>query len=233
MRIIFYILIGYLAGAVVVGIRLGWHMVTRLDQFDWRYSKSHIWTSFVLSVLFWPFIFFLSPKTIVNPTNLFEEEYGLAKRMREESHLWSNPPPCGASILYQQGSGRYEETFGEFIFRSGDIEKVLEDKLDQNAHLANGHEGAILNWLRQRDDSLTEPTPVPKTWHRFQFIADDVLRKGLGEIRCLKCNKPVPKNDLLQNDDHGLPGWNFNRLACPYGHPLLIVEKMHLLMKHK
>jgi len=229
MGIISYILIGYLAVAIFTGIRLGWHMAVRLDRFDWECSKSQIWTTFTIFVLFWPLILF-APKIIVNPTRLFEGGH-LSKLRREECRLWNNPPPCGSLIIYRQGSGRYEETFGEFIFRSDDIEKELELRIGHNTHLADNHEGAILHWLQQRDNQLTEPTLVPEIWNRFQFVADNLLRNGMGEIKCLKCNKQIPINDLHRQDDRDLPGWNFNRLQCPHGHPLLVTERIHVLLR--
>lgn len=228
MQIISYIFIGYLVGVVLTGGRLGWHMTFRLDRFDWQYSKFQIWVSFVISSLLWP-LMLRKARNLIDPTNLFEDGFGVAARKREEASLWSNPPPCGSLILYRQGHGRHEETFGEFTFHSVDIEEALVDILSKNAHLAKDQEGMILNWLRQRNDSITVPTVVPN-WSRFQFIADDVLRNGFGEIHCLRCNKQIPNSQLLEKDDHGMPGWNFNRLMCPNDHQLLVVENMHLLM---
>lgn len=230
MEIISYILIGYLAGVVLIGVRLGWHLAFRLDKFDWQYSKFQIWVSFVISSLLWPLIL-RNPKNLIDPTNLFESSFDMAGRMREEAGLRNNPPPCGALILFRQGDGRHEETFGEFTFRSVDIEEALVDKLCKNPHLKNNQEGMILNWLQQRDDSITTPTLVPEKWSRFQFIADNVLRNGFGEVHCLKCNKQIPKSQLLEKDDQGVPGWNFNRLVCPNDHQLLVVENAHLLME--
>jgi len=49
-----YILIGYMAGLALVGIRLGWHMAFRLDRFDWQGSSFDIWMAFVIKTLLWP-----------------------------------------------------------------------------------------------------------------------------------------------------------------------------------
>lgn len=234
MEITSYTVTGYLTGATLTAIRLGWYIAKQLDKFDWHCSKSHIWTVFVLSVLFWP-IMFLKPANFVNPREIFSDkfdfmEHSFAENMREESRLWNNPPPCGSLICYQPNFGGYQETFGKFIFHSDDVEKILENRLRNNPHLVNGHEGAVLNWLKHRDESLIEPTFVPDAWYQFDFVADDMLRNGLGEIYCLKCNKPIVNNQMLQKDDHGKPGWNFHRLICPNEHPLLVVEWVHLHM---
>ncbi len=222
MVIIYYILISYFAGVVLTGGYLGWHMAFRLDRFDWHYSKGDVWGAFVLSTLLWP----LMLRNLMAPTKLFEGNYGIAASRREEARLWNNPPPCGALILYRPHR-HDEEIFGEFTFHSADLEDALVDKLHENPHLAKNDEGAILNWLRQRDDSITVPTVVPQAWWRFEFIADKVLRNGRGEVRCLKCNEPIPMNKLLQKDDHGRRGWNSNRLVCPNGHQLLVVKTIH------
>ena len=36
---------------------------------------------------------------------------------------------------------------------------------------------------------------------------------------------------LVINDDHGRPGWNYDRLACLHGHNLLVIERVHFLKK--
>jgi hypothetical protein len=152
----------------------------------------------------------------------------MAARMREEDRLSNAPPPCGSSILYRQVR---EDTYGEFIFNSVDIENALTRRLSEHPNLLKNDEGAILKWLRGRDDSISTPTSVPEGWSRFQFIADDVLRNGYGDIRCVICNKRIHKCDVVLKDDHGLPGWNFNRLLCPNNHQLLVVRMRHILMR--
>lgn len=72
---------------------------------------------------------------------------------------------------------------------------------------------------------------VPDSWHRFQFIADDELRAARGKFFCLKCNDQIPGISLREEDDRGMPGWNFDRLLCQHGHPLLVVESMHISVR--
>ena len=229
MSILSYIFMGYLAGVVLTAVRLGWHMAVHLDGFDWRYSKANNWTVFILSMLLWP-LTLIRPGNLIDPSKLFEGNYGIAARKREQSRMSVNPPPCGAQVLYQQYQGLDEETFGEFTFKSTDVENALAVTLGENPQLEKADEGSILNWLRRRDDAITKATPVPSTWGRFEFIADDLVRKGRGEVRCLKCETPILISKLLRQDDIGKPGWNFNRLLCPNNHQLLVVEKMHILV---
>lgn len=229
MMIILYV---YAVGVVLVALRLGWHMMFRLDRYDWHYSKTHIWTTFTLSVLLWP-LMAIKPRNLIQSDKLFEGSLGVASSMRERDQLWNDPPPCGSVIRYRQGQGRYEETYGEFIFRASEVERSLRNRLRDSPNLANEDEGAILNWLCRRTDTLTQPTDVPSAWWRFQFVANDLIRSGNAKAHCLKCGADVPKNELVTYDDHARPGWNFERLKCPNGHGLLVVEKMHLLVRKK
>jgi hypothetical protein len=224
--ILSYVLIGYLAGVCLTAARLGWHMAFRLDRFDWHYAKSDNWLMFIFATILWPLMLKM-PEKLLNPSKLFDGNYGMASRKREEARLWDNPPPCGAHILYRQDYSPDAETFGEFTFRRVDVENCLTDKLRAHPHLEKDHEGAILNWLRQHDDSVTKPTAVPVAWGRFEFIAVELLRARCGEVRCLKCEKPIPISQVSLNEDW-LADWVFNRFVCPCDHPLLVVRGMHL-----
>ena len=180
---------------MVIALFLGYHMMFRLDRFDWNYEKVGIWVVFFGTTLLWP-LMFKKPQLLLTPRKLFQacDDTGIAERMREESRLRSNPPPCGTLISYHQREG---EMFGEFTFQTADVIKEITGKLLKNPHLAQDHEGAILNWLRRNDDSLKAPTPVPKTWYRFEFIAASLVRKGCGEVRCIKCNAQIPKEIMM------------------------------------
>ena len=232
MVIILYI---YAAGALLVALRLGWYMIFKLDRFDWQYGgKFEIWMSFVFFAIFWP-IMVINPRNLINPTKLFERKFGLAPRMRERSELWENPPPCGSLIRYRQQYGCYAETYGEFLFHASEVEKVLrqrfsEQHLAESPQLLNGDEGAILKWLCRRDEALTEPTYVPSAWVSFEFVANDLVRAGGGDVHCLKCGTEIEKSKIVTDDDDGCPGWNFDRLVCPNSHDLLLIKCVHILV---
>lgn len=147
--------------------------------------------------------------------------------------LFERPVRCGAVISYRQGRDRESETFGEFLFPATEVENVLVSRLRESPHLIDGDEGAILAWIDKRDRKAVVPTKVPSPWSRFQYIADELIREGQGKVRCLRCDRTFPTGDLIPKDDRARPGWNFDRLQCPQGHPLLVVEKVHLLMKSR
>ena len=203
-------------------------MVVKLDDYDWRYNKSGIWVIFVLSCVAWPLLL-IKPANLIDPSNSFcGGIVGLAARQRERDQLWNNPPPCGERIRYRQGHGRNEEPHGEFIFDAADVEADLIDRLQKTPNLKEDDEGAILNWLRHRDESISESTEVPTAWRRFQYVANALVRSGIGTVHCLQCDKEITREQLIFDDDHGKPGWNSNRLACPDGHKLIAVKRVHL-----
>ena len=147
----------------------------------------------------------------------------------ERRRLWENPPPCGSVIRYIPKYG-YEETHGEFLFQATDVEQELQERLQLNPRLANGDDGSILRWVQGCDESVTEPTAVPSIWVRFQYVADDLIRAGKAEIYCQKCQATIGSDQISTNDDSGKRSWNFDRVVCPHGHDLLVVESLHLMM---
>lgn len=222
------VLYSYLALMLLVALRLGWHVVFRLDRYDWHHNKMGIWVGFALSVVLWPLLL-LKPQTLINPASSFAG-YGAAARDREGDRLRNAPPPCGEVIRYRQDHARFgEETFGEFLFPADTVEKVLVECLRESPHLADDDEGAMVNWVHGRDVHYNSPTDVPQRWSRFQYIADELIRAG--EVHCSQCKKNFPTGALIPKDDEGRPGWNFDRLLCNQGHNLLIVEKSHILIR--
>jgi len=153
-----------------------------------------------------------------------------AEEKSGRASLRENPPPCGSVIRYVQDCV-YEGVHGEFLFKATDVEQQIEGILKENPHLAQGDEGAILNWVKGRDESLTGPTSIPSSWARFQYMADDLVRAGKAEIHCTKCGAVIGADQLATDDDSGKRGWNFDRIACQHGHNLLVVESVHLAIK--
>lgn len=206
-------------------------MRARLDAYDWHYNKADIWRIFLFSCLMWPLLF-IKPANLVDPSSLFQGDiFNSAARQRERDQLWKNLPPCGPWIRFRQGHGHYgDETYGEFIFKATDVKLYLMESLQGAPDSEGDNERTILSWVNQRDESLSEPTDVPKAWWLFKHVADDLVRSGKGTVYCLKCDKEIKKEHFVIDDDHGIRGWNFNRLSCPNGHDLLVIETIHLYM---
>lgn len=234
MNISFYLLAVYLFGAILMAFFLLWRMVFSLDASHWEKSKRDIWEIFILHTMLWPL-------TFLNPDNRFDpiksalnrptlKISNLKKQMREEKALYDNPPPCGNKVLSRQRHARYEETFSEINFRSAGVESKLMLDYSDKLPMEGSHEAGIMKWLQLRNEDILEPTEVPDAWWEFQYVADDMLRAGFGEVFCLKCKDQVSIQNLVSNDDHFQPGWNFNRLLCPEQHHLLVVEKMHIML---
>jgi hypothetical protein len=53
----------------------------------------------------------------LNPDYLFQLSFSEAAMEREEARFWSNPPPCGRSILFRPISVMLSGGEGEFTFK--------------------------------------------------------------------------------------------------------------------
>ena len=140
-------------------------------------------------------------------------------------------PVCGSYIRFKQSPGRGGQAFGEFIFNSSDVEKVLTAHIAENPHLANHQDGAILRWVQNRDVNSNVPIDIPDDWWRFQYTADKLLEEGHGEMRCLKCNATVTHDQLPTAEDQSRGNWVFSTFRCPVGHTLLDVETVHFCVR--
>jgi hypothetical protein len=232
------LLYSYAAATLLVALRLGWHMVFKLDRYDWHYDKGDIWSNLGLYVLLWPLVLMMKLRTrgpagrsdeaparrgpTLDPAKIFSNPNGAAARAR----LRDNPPPCGTVIRYRQADG-FSTAFGEFLFRAEAVERVLVNRIREYPHLKNDVDGVILNWVRRRDRGFSEPTEMPALWD-FRSGANDLVREGEGKVRCIKCDETFPTGALIPRDEHGRPGWNIDLLICPRGHELLEVRKYHI-----
>ena len=222
----------YAAALICIALRLGWYMLTKLDQFDWRYNTGDIWFTWIFFSLFWPINLF-NLKLLLNPKDLFTNSlFDFAGQDRRQAELWNNPPPCTSRICYRQTYSRYDETFGEFIFSADLMEKKLAGSLSEEQRQLNNDTSAVFLWLQQRDQESQAVSDLPSDWHQFKYMADYLVRSSEYEsVRCLACDRELSPDELIVNDDKGRPGWNFFRINCPQGHPLLVVENMHILVR--
>jgi len=168
---------------------------------------------------------------MTDDTNGSEHMRELALRIRKAEQQQYNLPsyPCGSTIKFRQSNSRGDETFGEFLFSAEKVADILTAKIKASRYPNKG-EKTLLKWARQRNSSITEPVVVPKYWWWFDGIADDLIRQGAATTKCLKCGINVLPSGLTQDDEKGLTmGWLHNRLVCPEGHELLVVETVHIM----
>jgi len=227
VNVLAYGLNAFALGALLTALRLGWHMTFKLDRYDWRYSRGNILLTFAVWVALWPLLFTGKPRLLLDPTDLFFNAHADAVRAR----LRDNPPPCGTVIRYRDDGGLVEKAYGEFLFSAEAVERVLTHRLHENPPLAICEAEAILNWIRHRDSTLSEPTDVPVLWEWFEHVADVLIRAGVGEARCRKCDEAFATGELIPVDDEGGPTQVVNKLTCPRGHNLLAVEIARLLCR--
>lgn len=220
----------YFLVAILVAFRVGWHMLFRMDQYDWNCTgKEDIWMTFVFFTVAWP-IFILKPQTFVRLGPQFDI-YGNAASARERDRLRRDLPPCGKTVIYKQITGAFgSEVCGEFLFKTKDLLAQLKQRLTESPDLVNWDEGDISKWLDQYDSTIEDPSPVPIIWDRFEYLANEVARSGKCQVKCLKCDAFVPVESIIRDDDSGKAGWNLDRLACPEGHNLLVIRAIHVLL---
>lgn len=219
------IMLVYLSGLTCTFIVLALIMKSKLDRFDWYYDKSKYITVLAAGSILWFIFWFLAKNNLKNLIASDETGFAASSRLR------ANLPPCGSLIRYKPKTVDDEDTVGEFLFNSSDVEDYLLSVMDENQHLFHDDEGAILEWVRKRNEAISEPSEVPDLWRRFKYVADNLVRKGLGEVYCSACNKNYPFDDLIIDDDHFRPGWNRNRLHCAENHNLLTLKTVHYQMR--
>ena len=225
----FSVLYLYVAIMSLIALRLGWHLLFRLDRYDWHYNKFSIWVNFSLSVILWPLLL-RKPKILISPGNSFDS-YGRAARERERDRLRQSPPKCGEVVRFSQSQTMFEEeVVGEFLFDSRLVEMALERQLRNVPHQVAEDYEAMLNWIRHREANSQNPTDVPEIWSDFQYVANELIRLGEGRVHCKTCGKTFPTGALIPIDDKAKRGWNFERLLCDKGHKLLIVDAAHILV---
>lgn len=212
----------YAAGSVLAALRLGWHYRYQMDENDRLYSDI-VSATFWLYTILWPLFLVLRPRALLSPSvSMFSSDGSKAEAARECARLAELPPPCGNSIRFIAGAD--EE--GEFIFAAADAEAAVAECLAELPAGEHGQYAAILNWLRQRDDSQTSPTDVPRVWGDFRNIAIRLLQRGEAHVRCRACNASFAF-DQITHDAPSVVGWVFTRWLCPYKHNLMTEETMH------
>jgi len=218
----------YAAGAIFVGLRLGWHMVYSLDRHDWRYNRAGIWFASVAATLLWPVVAILKLRLLLSPESLFEGEFGIARSAREQDH---SPLRCSPIVRYRQGPNAFGSICGEFWFAAADVERLLIEQLHKSPDSTSHRNEMLALWLRRRDKESSLPPWVVGNGLHFPFIAIDLIGVGIGHAHCPACAMRFDAADLKIDRNSSLGLWHFDRILCPRGHPLLTVEAFHALCR--
>lgn len=220
----------YLAGAVLVALRMGWHVRFNLDKYDWMFCD--VWSAFWFDVILWP-LFLLKPTLLMQPR--FSEPWwreGSAEAEREMDRLEANPPPCTEFIRYSPKHDKWDECSGEFVFAANEVASIMEKRLAELSPEKQGRYPGILKWLKRRDTSSMTTVDVPAPWNSwFNNVAIGMMNRELGQVRCRQCEKVIPYDRIfLDWEPKGMngSGWRFNVWRCPDGHKILTKDSMHI-----
>ncbi len=223
----------YLAGAVLVALRMEWHIRYRLDKYDRQFCN--VRSTFRFNVILWPLLL-LKPDTLIHPAfpaDIWNE--GRADAERELDRLAQNLPPCGPSIRYAPKHDESGDCDSAFVFDATAVEAIMAKRLAELPAAQHGRYPAILNWLRQRDPANAEPTDVPAAWNgRFHNVAVGMMNRGLGQVKCCKCGEIIPQEQIsIDSGPPGMPmsGWVYNVWCCPRDHTLLTKDSMHFYIR--
>lgn len=223
----------YLVGAVLVALRLAWHIRYRLDKYDHQFGD--VRGTFWLDVVFWPLWLAFNPGGLIHPVFPAERWHGgRAEAEREIDRLEANPPPCSAFVRYAPKHDEHGACDSEFVFDAAELLAVMEQRLAELPPKQQGRFPGIANWLRQRDATRLDPVDAPAAWDDwFLKIATGMMNRGLGQVRCGQCNAIIPQERItLDHEPKGLKGsgWRYSIWCCPQGHKLLTKDAIHLYM---
>jgi len=223
----------YLAGALLVALRMGWHIRYRLDKYDRRYCE--VRSTFRFNVILWP-LFLLRPDGLLHPTfapNIWNE--GRAEAERELDRLEANLPPCTAFIRYAPEHDESGKCDCQFVFDASELLAIMEKRLSELPATEHGRYPGILDWLRRRDSTRLDPVDAPAPWNGwFLNVAVGMMNRALGQVTCGKCREVIPQDRIsLDTGPTNMvtSGWAYNVWRCPQGHKLLTKDAMHFFIR--
>jgi len=222
----------YLAGALLVALRMGWHIRYRMDKYDRMFSD--VRGTFWLDVILWPLLA-LKPGTLIHPrfsADAWNE--GRAEAERELDRLEANLPPCGAFIRYEPEHDESGKCNSQYVFDASEVQVIMEKRLSELPATEHGRYPGILDWLRRRDSACLDPVDVPAPWNGwFLNVAVGMMNRGLGQVTCGKCGDVIPQDQItVDSGPTGQgTGWRFNVWCCPQGHKLLTKDAMHFFIR--
>ncbi len=165
MNVLYSILTVYFSVSLLVALILAGHIFFTFDRFDRKYRSMGF--SVILNIFLWP-ILLLKPKFMLDPSELLSD----GSVQAEEARLRECPPPSGDRVRYCQSQGRYEKSYGVFVFDSSDVEEVLQEQLSENSHLYNRAISFGTNFLCLANYSAHKSTKISLiscTSQKFSF----------------------------------------------------------------
>ena len=235
MRTLLYI---YVAGALLVALRLGWPMILRFDAYDWKYTR--IWRRFCWSVLLWPLLTPAFPKSLLDPYNFLTNSEAAYRRELEK--FLSKPPPCGPIIrfvpkqtLTGHGSDEIDPPcYGEFLLKSTDVEDSFRRGREQTLRFSwREPDDTFMLWLRQRDLTLDRPSELPPIFttnesgvynlgDNLKLVTIDLATAGQAKVFCSKCRTDILSGQITRREEYVNDGnRGCDRLFCPQNHLLV------------
>lgn len=230
---------GYLYMIVFVAMML-WSMfvmVNKLDWNAWSEDKSHYTVELFLIPLFWPILILLEPARLFNYKLMFNKsknvigdfEKNYAKRLKELEQLAQSPPPCGKQLVL-----KYRHQFSDPTIPKTDIvieRSKLRDALNAEPHRVYGEEvSAIRNWIKNWDDDIGIPTPVPALF-KLDGIVISLIEEGHGTVFCKECDKFYDASSIKLYRPKLHNGWNTETFSCPMEHKLIDYDWVHIQMR--
>ncbi len=227
------ILYAYVALATVLASWLGFNMHNKLDQYDWHYHRGDIWVDFWLTLIFWPLIAVLRPRKLYMPAFKYDQFWGdAAECTRQRISFMENPPPCSSTVVYR-AFGDDKERNGIFYFSAANVQAMVEHMRKEHTSLGGMHGAA--RWTSLRNESLAEPTEVPELLVNFDYIAEELIEAGHGQVCCLACEKIYSVSELegkiISFPASARSGWIYVNFICPARHSLLLRQVMHIMRR--
>ena len=199
----------YLLGMLVTAAYLGWYMAFRLTGYNWFYDRNAIWIQFSLWVIGWPLL--LLRPTVLNNTAV----------------LLRAVPVCGETIRYLQRGAGCGETCGEFFFPAIAVEQLLAPRRHEFNDSPGDIRARAFLWVVHRKSASGAPTDTPTSWVDFEHMASELIRGGMGSVRCTKCQSMYSTSALTCESPAGTGTYVFEDFYCPRKHVLLSVLLMH------
>lgn len=212
----------YVAIGVIFALWLVVMAGYQLDKFDRRHlNKGYAAAILLLIVAAWPLAIIHRPKALFSVRALAPVDYRSAAFMRERFKLSQALPHCSSCVCFSPTIGGVK--VANHCFTPADIAATAAKPI-KRYWSSPEEETEIIRWVRTADLSDAAPVDVPWVWTGFIFLADEMLRQGLGKTHCIQCDQTYSATALTAEDTKrsGVSGQKC--LRCPAGHTVLAFQ---------